>query len=67
MLMVFKYLGYQRELFTLTSIHDDAGIKMGVGGVILTLSMHDFIVFHELSCSKCMSIIFRYKLTSYKC
>ena len=45
----------------------EVGIIMGVGGVILPLSMVLMIDFHELSCSKCMPIIFRYTLTSYKC
>ena len=45
----------------------EVGIIMGVGGVILPLSMVLMIDFHELSCSKCMPIISRYTLTSYKC
>ena len=44
----------------------EVGIIMGVGGVILPLSIL-MIDFHKLSCSKCMPIIFRYALTSYKC
>ena len=37
-----------------------------VGGVILPFRMLSFIGFHNLSCSKCMSIIFKYQFTSYK-
>ena len=45
----------------------EVGIIVGVGGVILPLSMVFMIDFHELSGFKCMPIIFRYRLTSYKC
>ena len=45
----------------------DVGLIMGVGGVVLPLSIAFMIDFNKLSCSKSMPIIFRYTLTSYKC
>ena len=62
--MISKYLGYQREIFILMSnikvLHKyEVVLIMGVGGVILPMSIVFMINFHELSCSKSMPIIFR--------